>query len=240
MKRLIVPDFLSNSAYGEDAVLFGLLDRLKAINHIDMFAKNTYIDIGCYHPIIDNNTAFLYRIGWRGTLVDPNPALKSEVDQYRFLDLFLQVAVDTEPGIKEFMMFNDANSTNTLDKEFVERLKKSSGQEILKTLNVECITLDQVFEKHIERFNKEPLVLNIDIEGMDYDVISSYSFKYRPMFIMIEDEILGSFEGSKIKSFMESKDYAVVSSNFLTGIYMDTKTDLYKKIKKIGYYDTTE
>lgn len=229
--------FESHSAYGEDALLFALLDRLKAINHIDMFAKNTYIDVGCYHPAIDNNTYFLYKMGWRGTLVDPNPALRNEILSYRFLDLFLELAVDSTPGTKEFMMFNDANSTNTLDKEFVERLKKSSGQEIKKILNVECLTLDQVFEKHIERFKSSPLVLNIDIEGMDYDVITSYSFKHRPLFILIEDEILGSFEGSRMKTFMESKDYAIVSANFLTGIYMDTTTDLYRKINKIGYYD---
>lgn len=235
-----MPDFLSNSSYGEDALLYGLLDRIQAINHINMFDKNSYIDIGCYHPVFDNNTAFLYKMGWRGTLVDPNPALKPEIAKYRFLDLFLQVAVDTKPGTKEFMMFNDANSTNTLDKEFVERLKKSSGKEIVRTLNVECITLDQVFEKHIARFKNPPMVLNIDIEGMDYDVITSYSFTYRPLFIMIEDDILGSFEGSKTKTFMESKGYAVVSANFLTGIYMDTETDIYKKIKKIGYYDELE
>jgi FkbM family methyltransferase len=232
-----MPDFIPNSSYGEDAMLFGLLDRLKSINHIDMFAKNTYIDIGCYHPVYDNNTAFLYQLGWRGTLVDPNPALKAEVDKYRYLDLFLEVAVDTKTGIKEFMMFNDANSTNTLDKEFVEKLKRSSGQEIIKTLNVECVTLDYIFEKHIERFKSSPMILNIDIEGMDYDVISSYSFKYRPLFIIIEDDILGSFEGSKTKFFMESKNYAIVSANFLSGIYMDKETDLYKKIKKLGYYD---
>lgn len=235
-----MPDFISNSAYGEDAMLFGLLDRLKSITHINMFAKNSYIDIGCYHPVIDNNTAFLYQIGWRGTLVDPNPALKPEIDKYRIFDTFLELAVDISPGIKEFMMFNDANSTNTLHKEFVEKLKKSSGQEITKILNVECITIDQVFKKHIDRFENPPMILNIDIEGMDYDVISSYSFKYRPLFILIEDDVLGSFEGSKIKTFMETKNYKLVSSNFLTGIYMDVSSPFYKDLKKIGFYDSIE
>ena len=176
-------------------------------------------------------------MGWRGTLVDPNPALRQEIQTHRFLDLFLEVAVDTEPGKKEFMMFEYNNSTNTLDKEFVERLKKSSGKQITQKFEVECITLDEVFNRHIERFKNPPFVLNIDIEGMDYSVISSYSFTHRPTFILIEDDVLGSFEGSKIKTFMESKEYALVSSNFLTGVYMDANTDLYKKIKKIGYYD---
>ena len=72
---------------------------------------------------------------------------------------------------------------------------------------------------------------------MDYEVISSYSFKYRPIFIMIEDDILGSFEGSKLKTFMENNGYTIVSSNFLTGIYMDNTSPLFKDLKKVGYYD---
>jgi hypothetical protein len=57
------------------------------------------------------------------------------------------------------------------------------------------------------------------------------------LFILIEDDILGSFEGSRLKTLMESKDYKIVSSNFITGIYMDTTSPLYKDLKKVGYYD---
>lgn len=232
-----MPDFLSNSAYGEDAMLFGLMDRLKFMSQTDIFKYSTYMDIGCYHPIIDNNTAFLYQHNWRGTLIDPNPIVKPEVDKYRPQDLFLQVAITTDPGINELMIFNDINSMNSMDKEFVDRLKKANNREVEKVLQVECITIDQAFEKHIERFGSYPSVLNIDIEGMDYDVISSFSFKYRPVFIIIEDEILGSFGDSKLKRFMESKNYGIVSANFLSGIYMDKENLLYSSIKKVGYHD---
>jgi FkbM family methyltransferase len=232
-----MPDFLSNSSYGEDAMLFGLMDRLKSMSQTDTFAYSTYMDIGCYHPVIDNNTAFLYQGGWRGTLVDPNPAVKSEIEKYRPQDLFLQVAVTTDAGINELMVFNDANSMNSMDKNFIERAQKANDIEVIKTLKVESITIDQAFEKHIDRFGSAPSIINIDIEGMDYDVISSFSFKHRPLFIIIEDEILGSFEDSKLKLFMNSKDYAVVSANFLSGIYMDKQNILYTNMKKIGYHD---
>jgi FkbM family methyltransferase len=232
-----MPDFISNSSYGEDAMLFGLMDRLKFMSQTDTFKYSTYMDIGCYHPVVDNNTAFLYQGGWRGTLIDPNPAVKLEVEKYRSQDLFLQVAVTTDPTINELMIFNDANSMNSMDKKFVERAQKANDIEIIKTLKVESITMDQAFEKHIERFGAYPSILNIDVEGMDYDVITSFSFKYRPLFIIIEDEILGSFEDSKLKKFMESKNYAIVSANFLSGIYMDKQNIMYDNIKKIGYHD---
>jgi FkbM family methyltransferase len=232
-----MPDFISNSSYGEDAMLFGLMDRLKFMSQSDTFKYSTYMDIGCYHPVVDNNTAFLYQGGWRGTLIDPNPAVKLEVEKYRPQDLFLQVAVTTDPNINELMIFNDANSMNSMDKVFVERAQKANDIEIIKTLKVESITIDEAFQKHIDRFGSAPSVVNIDVEGMDYDVITSFSFKYRPLFIIIEDEILGSFEGSKLKLFMESKDYAIVSANFLSGIYMDKQNIMYSNMKKIGYHD---
>ena len=232
-----MPDFISNSSYGEDAMLFGLMDRLKFMSQTDTFKYSTYMDIGCYHPVVDNNTAFLYQGGWRGTLIDPNPAVKLEVEKYRPQDLFLQVAVTTDPNINELMIFNDANSMNSMDKVFVERAQKANDIEIIKTLKVESITIDEAFQKHIDRFGSAPSVVNIDVEGMDYDVITSFSFKYRPLFIIIEDEILGSFEGSKLKLFMESKDYAIVSANFLSGIYMDKQNIMYSNMKKIGYHD---
>jgi FkbM family methyltransferase len=232
-----MPDFLSNSSYGEDAILFGIMDRIKSMSHVDIFTYSTYMDIGCFHPVIDNNTAFLYQIGWRGTLIDPNPVVATEVQRYRPQDLFLQLAITTDSGISELMIFNDTNSMNSMDKKFVDRVKKANDREVTKVLQVECITIDQAFEKHIQRFGFSPSIINIDIEGMDYDVISSYSFKYRPTFIIIEDEILGSFKNSKLRQFMDSKNYEVVSANFLSGIYMDRLSYLYPNLKKLGYYD---
>ena len=32
--------------------------------------KGIYLDIGCYHPIKDSNTALLYKNGWKGINVD--------------------------------------------------------------------------------------------------------------------------------------------------------------------------
>lgn len=235
-----MPDFLSNSAYGEDAMLYGLMDRLKSMSHIDTFAKQSYIDIGCFHPVIDNNTYFLYTLGWRGTLVDPNPIIRDEVAKHRYLDQYLQVAVDIEAGTRELYMFGDTSSINTLDKEFSEKLATAGQLQMQQSINVECITMDEVFSRHIQKYNYPPTVLNIDIEGLDYDVIASYSFQYRPLFILIEDYILGGFEESRIKIFMQSKGYTIVSSNFLTSIYMDNTSPLFNDLKKVGYYDRIE
>jgi hypothetical protein len=50
---------------GEDI----LLERLHLLLSI-----GTYIDVGAGHPFRWSNTARLYRKGWCGTLVEPDPA----------------------------------------------------------------------------------------------------------------------------------------------------------------------
>ena len=32
--------------------------------------KGNYLDVGCYHPIKESQTAFLYKHGWRGVNLD--------------------------------------------------------------------------------------------------------------------------------------------------------------------------
>jgi FkbM family methyltransferase len=222
------------SSYGEDGMLYGIMDRLCGITGKNQFPNISYIDIGCYHPMSDNNTYFLYKAGWRGTIVDPNPNVKAQVEIYRKDDLYLELAVATEPGEQEFYMFTDAHSCNTLDKDFADMISKVTGQEVQKTIKVQCKTLDEIFDIHIDKYNNEPTILKIDIEGLDYDVISSYSFKYRPVFIMLEDELLGAFNNSKILQFMAGKNYKPVCSNFLSTLYMDTDNELYSTLFKLG------
>ena len=226
--------FASFSFYGEDAMLFGLFDRLNNMANRNLFESATYIDVGCYHPVYDSNTYFLYHGGWRGTLVDPNPVIAAEVEKYRDKDLFLEVGVSSTPETRDLFMFSDANSGNTMSADFAARVIADNGREIARKVSVECVTLDSVVESHIKFFRKVPVFLDLDVEGMDFEVISSYSFEYRIPFIMIEDEILGAFEGSEIREFMATKDYAPVTSNFLSTIYLDTRSEFFPLLRRLG------
>lgn len=226
--------FASFSSYGEDAMLIGLFDRLINVANRNLFENSTYIDIGCYHPVYDSNTYLFYTFGWRGTLVDPNPVIAVEVEKYRDKDLFLEVGVSSNPETRDLLMFSDANSGNTMSEDFAARVIADNGREIARKVSVECVTLDSVVESHIKFFRKVPVLLDIDVEGMDFDVISSYSFEHRIPFIMIEDEILGAFEGSKIREFMTSKDYAPVTSNFLSTVYLDTRSEFFPLLRRLG------
>lgn len=52
--------------FGEDAVLNALFRNRTGF----------YVDIGAYHPTPYSNTYALYRCGWKGIVVEPNPNAK--------------------------------------------------------------------------------------------------------------------------------------------------------------------
>lgn len=229
--------FESYSSYGEDALLNGVIKRLSWIMQKDLFQQNTYIDIGSFHPVKESNTYFLYQKGWYGTLVDPNSYFNILVHELRPKDILYNCAVDTEPGIKEFYMFGDMDSSNTLSSDFAERKKNSQHTGISWTAQVPAKTIDEIVKIHLDYFQRTPFFMNIDIEGKDFDVIQTYSHDVRIPFIMLEDDTNKIFNGSQIRMFMETKGYVPVATTFLTTLYIDKQSKYFAPLKKIGMYE---
>jgi len=229
--------FESYSSYGEDSILNGVMKRLSWIMGANLFDNNTYIDIGSFHPVRESNTYFLYKNGWTGTLVDPNSYFNVLVHEIRPNDILLNCAVDTEPGIKEFYMFGDTDSSNTLSVEFAKRKTDSQHTSVSWTAQVPSKTIDEIIKIHLDYFQRTPFFMNIDIEGKDFDVIKTYSHDVRIPFIMLEDDSNHIFNGSPIRKFMETKDYVPIATTFLTTLYIDTQSKYYPNLKKIGRYE---
>lgn len=229
--------FESYSSYGEDSLFNGVLKRLSWIMQKNLFEQNTYIDIGSFHPVRESNTYFLYKQGWNGTLVDPNSYFNVLVHELRPHDILYNCAVDIESGTKEFYMFGNTDSSNTLSSEFAERKKTSQHTGISWTAQVPTKTIDEIVKIHLEYFHKTPFFMNIDIEGKDLEVIQSYSHDVRIPFIMIEDDSMNFFSTSKIRTAMKQKEYVPIASTFLTTLYIDAFSKYYSNIKKIGMFE---
>ena len=61
-----------------------------------------YIDVGCNHPIKNNNTFLLYKKGWSGINIDLD---KSSIEQFNFSrpnDENLNVCISDKTGISDF------------------------------------------------------------------------------------------------------------------------------------------
>lgn len=229
--------FESYSSYGEDAILNGVIKRLSWLMQKNLFEQNTYIDIGSFHPVKDSNTYFLYQNGWYGTLVDPNSYFNVLVHELRPKDILYNCAVDINSGTKEFYMFGDMDSSNTLSPEFAERKKNSQHTGISWTAQVPTKTIDEIISIHLSYFHRTPFFMNIDIEGLDHEVIKTYTHDVRIPFIMIEDDSMDMFNGSPIRQTMLEKEYYPIATSFLTTLYIDTKSKYQPYIKKIGMFE---
>lgn len=229
--------FESYSSYGEDAMLNGVIKRLSWIMQKNLFDQNTYIDIGSFHPVKESNTYFLYKNGWAGTLIDPNSYFNVLVHELRPHDILYNCAVDTVSGTREFYMFGDTDSSNTLSKEFADRKVVSQHTGVSWTAQVPTKTLDDIIGIHLEYFQRTPFLLNIDIEGLDLDVIKTYSHDVRIPFIMIEDDSMRTFTDSPIRKVMAEKNYVPIATTFLTTLYVDEESKYYPNLKKIGMFE---
>ena len=56
--------FFKNAQFGEDKKIIKLFNKN---------TKGTYVDVGCFHPIRQNNTYLMYKLGWSGVNIDLNP-----------------------------------------------------------------------------------------------------------------------------------------------------------------------
>lgn len=229
--------FESYSSYGEDSILNGIIKRLSWIMQENLFDQNTYIDIGSFHPVKESNTYFLYKMGWAGTLVDPNSYFNVLIHELRPYDIIHNCAVDVTSGLKDFYMFGNTDSSNTLSKPFADRKTESQHTEIGWTAQVQSKTIDEIVQTHIDYFNKTPFLLNIDIEGLDLDVVKTYSNNIRIPFIMIEDDSMQIFTNSPIRECMEAMGYVPIATTFLTTIYIDSESRYFPNLKKIGMFE---
>lgn len=229
--------FESYSSYGEDALFNGVLKRLSWLMQKDLFQPNTYIDIGSFHPVKESNTYFLYKHGWYGTLVDPNSYMNVLVHELRPNDILYNCAVDVESGTKDFFMFGNIDSSNTMSPEFAERKIKSQHTNISWTAKVETKTVDEIVSIHLDYFQRTPIFMNIDIEGLDHDVIKTYDHDVRIPFIMIEDDSMKVFDKSPIRKTMLDKGYYPLATTFLTTLYIDSQSKYYEHIDKIGVFE---
>lgn len=229
--------FKSYSSYGEDAIFAGVLKRLSWIMQDNLFDYNTYIDIGSFHPVKESNTYFLNQLGWGGTLIDPNSYFNALVHELRPHDILYNYAVDSESGTREFHMFGDMDSSNSLSKDFVNRKISSQHTNVGWTKQVQAKTINEIVDMHTYHFERVPFFINLDIEGVDLDVIKTYDKADKTPFIMIEDDSNEIFGSSEIKSVMIDKGYVPISTTFLTTLYLDVESRFYPNLKKIGMFE---
>lgn len=229
-EKIKCKSYVTYSNYGEDAILQGILKRLE----IDVTKENwSFIDLGAWKPISHSNTYFLYKIGLRGTVVEPNLDLRLLWKACRPKDDFLNVACSIKNEKAIFYRFGVAGQSSTLDVNFAKTIERLYPEIVKQQIEVNSWTLEEIIKYH-RKLHKGNFILDVDVEGLDFEIIKSYDFSKfeRPSIILIETfEDIGNLDLGEIETFMSTKGYFKIGSSIITSFYADLwDNSLRKKI----------
>jgi len=140
--------------------------------------KGIYVDIGCNHPFIGNNTYKLYKKGWTGINVDLDYTFIDSFNFFRPNDENIQIAISDSIGEQEMFYHHERSAINTL--------AKTRGSKSIFKKKIKTSTLNEIISKSKFR-DKEIDYLSIDVEGHELNVLRSFNFHiYKPKAISLE------------------------------------------------------
>ena len=175
--------------------------------------EGVFIDIGCHHPLINNNTYPLYNRGWRGINIDID---YGTIDSFNFLrskDTNINIAVSDTTGETELFFYHNRAAKNTLSKE-----KGFDSKEIRK---IKTTTLNKIIEKSIYKDQKINFI-SIDVEGYELNVLKGFDFKkYKPDLVVLEliqegmteffHQNIENIQNSEVYLYMIKHDYKLIN-----------------------------
>jgi|TARA_B110000438_G_scaffold246482_1_gene248078 FkbM family methyltransferase len=141
-----------------------------------------YIDVGCNHPIKNNNTFLLYKKGWRGINIDADSKSIKIFNYARPLDYNVNIAVSEKNGFENLFFYHEGSSINTLSND-VSAYQKAKVSKVLevKTQSLNYILDNSPFKNFTIDF------LSIDVEGSEMKVLKDFNFpKFLPKVIVVE------------------------------------------------------
>ena len=218
VEKFLSQKFVSYSFYGEDVLINSILNRLKY--EVGTNLKLNYVDIGAWRPIRGSNTYHFYKMGSSGTVVEPSVAFRKHWKKVRPRDNYIEAACGNMEKAK-LLFFEKDSPANTLSAEFASNIMNKEHRTLGGSYDVEVISLPEILKEHLRKFPGD-YFLDIDVEGLDFEVISSYDFEsiMRPIIIVIEDTESPILQ-SKINKLLESKNYFIVARTPISSCYLD-------------------
>ena len=211
--------FLKSLTHKKISYSYGGIDSL--INNI--FKNNNkgfYVDVGCGHPVKNNNTYLLNKKGWHGINIDLDNDNINLFDIYRPSDQNISTAISDKIGEEDLFFYHSKSAINTINKKTAD-YQKAKVSTIKK---IRTNTLNNVLNNS-KYNNLEIDFLSIDIEGSEFLALKNFDFnKYNPKVIVVEhlDLSLPALEikNLNINSAINSDIYKLIVSKNYTLVNM--------------------
>ena len=149
--------------------------------------KGTYLDIGCFNPLLWNNTYLLYKRGWSGINIDIQ---KINIDLFNVArpnDINICCALYDKKRILNLYNLKGENNSAvvTIDKSHAKKMKFLFNKKIIKK-KIQTTTFFEMIKNRNIKINNIDF-LSIDTEGSDFNILKSINIqKYKPKLICIE------------------------------------------------------
>ena len=206
--------FLKSITHKRVSYSYGGIDSL-ILNIFKNKKKGFYIDIGCGHPIKNNNTYLLNKKGWYGINIDLDKENIKLFNIFRKKDLNLSIAVSDKEDEADLYFYHEKSALNTISKKNAD-FQKAKVTSIKK---VRTQSINKILENS-PYHNQKIDFLSIDVEGSELDILKDFNFeKYSPKVIVVEylDLTLKKLEikNLNIDNIINSEIYKlVVSKNY--------------------------
>ncbi|CAN5150268.1 hypothetical protein BH09BAC2_BH09BAC2_17080 [soil metagenome] len=225
--RKIIKKFLISelsfgySQFGEDLILSHFF------NSIDI-TRPSYLDIGANEPVYISNTYFFYERGCKGICIEPNPFLANKFRKTRPRDTVINAGIGLSDSKEaDFYLFpNYANGLSTFSekeaKHWTEIGMKGMGKiPYEKVIKMPLININTILEQHFK--NSAPDFISIDVEGLDYEIITSIDFtKFKPKVICAEtlayDDQQKGYKDNAVSDFLKTKGYSLLADTRVNSI----------------------
>ena len=168
-----------------------------------------FVDVGANDPEYMSQTWHLERLGWRGVLVEPQPALAQKLREQRQAQVFA-CACSSPSNAGKMLRLHVAGLHSSLNPDFfVAGMRKEDA------IQVPVRTLDDVLE---EAKAPTPLdFLSIDVENHEIEVLSGLTLtRWQPRLILIEDLALNL----NLHRLLTSRGYKWVRRTGINGWYV--------------------
>lgn len=190
-----------NSQVGQDKIALDLLQRLDRTN-----GSEVYIDVGCNHPTIHNNSYFFEKqFGYRVIAIDALPEMRDLWAAERPSATFVESAVGKCFGEVEF----NATSGDQISSMFSAVVGSSNKAEGLnhKTRVVKLRPLSSILKEF--RISRASIV-SIDVEGFELDAIMGIDFtSFRSDIFIIENNSVYGAGNNDVREIMLSNGYTL-------------------------------
>ena len=188
-----------------------------------------YLDVGCQHPVNNNNTFLLHKKGWEGVNIDLD---QDNIDLFNFSrpnDTNICAAISSSIKNTDLFFYHKKSPINTIDNK-VSNFHKAKISEIKK---IKTNTLNNILR--LSKFENQKFdLMSVDVEGHELEVFLGFDFdKYSPSIIVVEfldlslskieikNQNINNIINSKLFKFLTSKNYTLVNFIYADLIFVN-------------------